>query len=198
MSLPDPAPIVPPDGVVVDAASTSDVDAIRGLDGLSVSTLATLDDDLSSDARWYLVARSPDVDGDSDADVDGEVVGALGLAMAVDEAHVLDLAVAPEWRRQGIGAVLVDRARTLARDDLGATAMTMEVRQGNAAARGLYRRLGFREEGRRPAYYPDGGPDGGREAAVLLWDRDLGDPDPGFSETTPGAAGSSRADAATD
>jgi [ribosomal protein S18]-alanine N-acetyltransferase len=182
MSVADPAPIVPPDGVVVDAASTSDADAIRGLDGLSASTLATLDADLASDERWYLVARS----------ADGDVVGALGLAMAVDEAHVLDLAVAPAWRRQGIGAVLVDRARTMARDELGATAMTMEVRQGNAAARGLYRRLGFREEGRRPGYYPDGGPDGGREAAVLLWDRDLG------ARTTADAGAASRADAATD
>jgi len=165
MTHPDPAPIAPPDGVMVEAASTSDAAAIRRLDGLSSSTLTTLEDDLRSDARWYLVARAP---------ADDEVVGVLGLAMAADEAHVLDLAVAPAWRRQGIGATLVDRARTMARDDLGATAMTMEVRQGNAAARGLYRRLGFREEGRRPGYYPDGGPDGGREAAVLLWDRDLG------------------------
>jgi len=74
---------------------------------------------------------------------------------AAGEAEILTLAVAPAARRQGLGAALLAgaMAAALAR---GAAAMFLEVAEGNAAARALYRGLGFTEVGRRRRYYPDG------------------------------------------
>jgi ribosomal-protein-alanine acetyltransferase len=72
--------------------------------------------------------------------------------MAVDEAEVANLAVASAARGQGIGALLVqavlDRARAM-----GALDCWLEVRASNAAARGLYRHLGFDDVGLRRRYY---------------------------------------------
>lgn len=149
--------------VTVGPAVAGDRDAILALEGLGDSTRRLIDRDLGAADRWFLVAR----------DDAGTVVGAAVLAMLVDEAHLLDVAVAVAHRRRGTGRLLVTALRELARDQLGATAMTLEVRVGNAPARALYRRLGFVEAGTRPDYYPDGGPGGGREAAVIMWDRDL-------------------------
>ena len=65
------------------------------------------------------------------------------------------LAVAPEKRRQGVGAALV--AEGLRRlEGLGVRRCWLEVRPSNQAARGLYERLGFRPAGCRRAYYSDG------------------------------------------
>ena len=149
--------------VVLEPAHHRDLDAIRSLDGLGDSTRRMVDRDLGRDDHRLLVARDPD----------GTVVGFGAVSVAAGEATLLDLAIAPTWRRRGLGARLADALRGLARDELAATAMTLEVRVGNAAARALYRRLGFVAAGIRPGYYPDGGPDGGREDAVIMWDHDL-------------------------
>ena len=93
---------------------------------------------------------------------DAEVVGAaLGL-LQHDEGHVLDLAVASELRRHGVGTRLL-RALLAALLAQGARAATLEVRAGNLGAQALYRAEGFAVEGRRPGYYPDG------DDAILMW-----------------------------
>ena len=68
------------------------------------------------------------------------------------EAHIHTLAVAPETRRQGLGTRLLTLTLEIARHR-GARIVHLEVRQGNVAARGLYRTMGFAEVGKRPAYY---------------------------------------------
>lgn len=81
--------------------------------------------------------------------------GILGYVIArhaAAEGEILNLAVAVPARRRGIGRVLTERALAeLAQ--AGARAAYLEVRESNAAARHLYGRLGFREVGRRVAYY---------------------------------------------
>lgn len=146
----------------LDRAAPTDADAIRDLPGLSDPTRRLLDTDLQRSDRVVVVARQDDT-----------VVGMATANVATEEAHLLDLAVATTHRRRGLGSELVRTVRAVARDERGATAMTLEVRASNAPARALYRLLGFDEVGRRPAYYADGGPDGGREDAVIMWDRDL-------------------------
>lgn len=149
---------------LLDRADPADADAIRDLEGLSASTRRLLEVDLARSDRVVVVARQDD-----------RVVGVATVNVATDDAHLLDLAVAVAHRRRGLGSELLRSVRAAARDEQGATAMTLEVRASNAAARALYRLLGFDEVGRRPGYYPDGGPDGGREDAVIMWDRDLTD-----------------------
>jgi ribosomal-protein-alanine N-acetyltransferase len=79
---------------------------------------------------------------------------ALGRVI-VDVAELRVLVVAPAWRRRGIGRRLLEAFVRQARAR-GATRVALEVRAGNAAARELYRTLGFDVEGRRPHYYPGG------------------------------------------
>jgi [ribosomal protein S18]-alanine N-acetyltransferase len=81
--------------------------------------------------------------------------GMLLARVAVDDAEVLTLAVAPGARRQGIATGLLSAVAAEARA-CGATALFLEVATTNAAARALYRRAGLVEVGRRRRYYPDG------------------------------------------
>ena len=74
------------------------------------------------------------------------------------EYEVLNLAVAPDSRRRGLGAALM-RAAVGSR----AGEYFLEVRESNQAAQALYRKLGFREAGRRPQYYS-----GPAEAAIVM------------------------------
>lgn len=86
---------------------------------------------------------------------------ALGFALtwrAADEVHLIDLAVAPEARRAGLGRALLEAAIREARTG-AARLLLLEVRAGNAPALALYRSAGFFEHGVRRAYYSDNGED---------------------------------------
>jgi len=69
-----------------------------------------------------------------------------------DEAELANLAVAPDARRQGVGALLLD-ALLSELDAGGGATVFLEVREGNAAARSLYESRGFGVSGRRKTYY---------------------------------------------
>lgn len=81
-----------------------------------------------------------------------------------DEAHLLNLCVHPQWQRHGFGGMLLEHAISHA-VGLGCEVMFLEVRPSNPDAARLYRRRGFREIGRRPAYYRASG---GREDAIVM------------------------------
>jgi ribosomal-protein-alanine N-acetyltransferase len=95
----------------------------------------------------------------------GDLLAGYAVVMvAADEAHLLNLSVAREWQRRGIGAELTRFVVSLART-AGAHRMYLEVRPSNAAARALYRAHGFSEIGFRRDYYPA---THGREDAVVM------------------------------
>jgi ribosomal-protein-alanine N-acetyltransferase len=81
------------------------------------------------------------------------------------EAELLTISVLPEARREGLGAGLLAACENGART-AGAQRMFLEVAEGNAAARALYARAGYRECGRRKGYYQR--PDGSRDDAVVM------------------------------
>lgn len=83
----------------------------------------------------------------------------------VDEAELLTVAVAPEYRKQGIGMTLVDRFLNHAADR-GATRAFLEVAQPNVSAQSLYLRAGFVESATRKNYYS--APDGGKVDAIVM------------------------------
>jgi ribosomal-protein-alanine N-acetyltransferase len=85
--------------------------------------------------------------------------------LAAGDGELLRLAVAPPWRRQGIARTLVARGLRRLRD-LGVRACYLEVRPDNRAALELYSEAGFRQVGRRPAYYRDG-------SGALIYIREL-------------------------
>lgn len=80
------------------------------------------------------------------------ILGLVAFRVVAAEAEILNVAVSLEFRRQGIGRLLIDYALAEARS-AGAKHAFLEVRESNVAARGLYARLGFSEAGRRRGYY---------------------------------------------
>jgi len=86
------------------------------------------------------------------------------LSVGAGEGHLLNLCVAPESRREGLGQMLLDGVLVDARL-LRARRLFLEVRPSNHGAIELYRANGFRIIGRRPGYYPT---DDGREDAQVM------------------------------
>lgn len=96
------------------------------------------------------------------AEVDGAVLGYIGLWELVDVGHISTLAVHPNHRRQGIARQLIEAGlRALA--DRGIGEVTLEVRESNTGAQNLYSRFGFEVVGRRREYYRDN-----REDALVM------------------------------
>ena len=85
--------------------------------------------------------------------LDGDTVaGYVGSQTVLDEADIMNVAVAPEYRRRGIARQLLDRRRDLLAAQ-GGRSLTLEVRASNEPAIALYESLGYVQVGRRPNYY---------------------------------------------
>ena len=82
------------------------------------------------------------------------VAGYCSYWLVVDEVHINNVAVRPEYRGRGFGRCLVERVLRDGRSR-GAIRALLEVRRGNAAARQLYEYLGFAAIGVRQAYYSE-------------------------------------------
>lgn len=98
-------------------------------------------------------------------DAQGELAGYFIAMPGVDEMHLLNLTVAPEWQRQGHASRLLDELEARCRA-LQVPTLWLEVRASNDRARHVYRQRGFVEVGQRPRYYPAAR--GGREDAVVM------------------------------
>ncbi len=92
------------------------------------------------------------------------VIGYAILMIALDEAHLLNFAIASEWQNQGVGRAFLAHIIDVARE-AGCQIIYLEVRPSNTAARHLYRKLGFQQIAIRPEYYPAMS---GREDALFL------------------------------
>lgn len=86
------------------------------------------------------------------AERDREIGGYLVARAVVGEGEIMNLAVAPEYRREGLGRRLLEAGLDALRGR-GVHQVHLEVRQGNEAAQLLYRRQGFEPVGRRAGYY---------------------------------------------
>lgn len=100
-------------------------------------------DALVSDCRgWVLMERDT-------------LAGYIVTQTIIDELHILNIAVGPEFRRRGLASKLLDHV--LADDErLKIGNVYLEVRVGNVAAISLYQRYAFETIARRRGYYPDG------------------------------------------
>ncbi len=85
---------------------------------------------------------------------DGAVTGFIVMWLILDTAEVANFAVDGAHRGAGIGRALLNAGLQVCRAD-GAEKCELEVRAGNAAAKALYRSVGFREVGVRKGYYRD-------------------------------------------
>lgn len=91
-------------------------------------------------------------------DYEGEVIGYGGIWVVFEEAHITNVAVASEYRKAGVGRVLMEELERAARSK-AAHRIVLEVRPSNAAALALYRGLGYLTSGLRKEYYSDNNED---------------------------------------
>jgi len=104
----------------------------------------------------YLTAKEAD-----------RVVGYTGMWVIFDEGHITNLAVHPDFRRQGIGGRLLDEL-AIAAKERGVSRLTLEVRLSNTGAQLLYTQKGFVSSGVRRRYYRDN-----NEDAVIMWKSEI-------------------------
>ena len=97
------------------------------------------------------------------AETDGKIVGYMGVWKILDEGHITNVAVSPDYRRNHVGEALI-REMIKRTSEEGITSWTLEVRRDNEPAIRLYEKMGFRIEGLRPKYYEYDGMD-----ALIMW-----------------------------
>ncbi|MFA5675316.1 MAG: ribosomal protein S18-alanine N-acetyltransferase [Christensenellales bacterium] len=112
---------------------------------------------------WSYVSLLADLTGNEFArylvaELKGHVIGYCSMHTVVDEGHIMNMAVLPDYRRKGIAEKLLKTMIALS----GLNYFTLEVRMSNFGAVRLYEKLGFEIIGRRPNYYGD-------EDALIMW-----------------------------
>ncbi len=144
--------------VEIQRMSPEDIDQVCEIENLSFTTpwsRESFESELSkNNLARYIVAK-----------VDGRVAAYGGMWVVLDEGHITNIAVHPDYRGRKIGEKLVEALLMEAKDN-NAGSITLEVRVSNDAARNLYKKLGFEDSGIRKGYYSDTGED-----AVIMWKR---------------------------
>jgi [ribosomal protein S18]-alanine N-acetyltransferase len=128
-----------------------DVQAVHVIDTLSFSL------PWSERSFRYELTQNP-VSRGWVAEQDGQITAMLVLWLIVDEAHIATIAVHPDFRRQGIGEMILLHALRAVQAEGGQRAF-LEVRAGNTAAQSMYKKYGFEVAGVRRGYYKDNNED---------------------------------------
>ncbi|BAS28667.1 ribosomal protein S18-alanine N-acetyltransferase [Limnochorda pilosa] len=151
--------------VAVEPMRLRDLGDILKIERLSFPTpwsrYAFLSELLENDRAYYLVARAFPVGQPRPRRA--RPVGYAGVWLVLDEGHVTNVAVHPDFRGYGIGRTLMEAVEDLVREK-GGKRMTLEVRRTNLVAQTLYRSLGYKSAGVRRGYYRDN-----NEDAFIMW-----------------------------
>ncbi len=108
--------------------------------------------EMKNDVARYLVAE-----------VDGKVVGYVGIWFVAGEGHITNVAVHSDYRGQKIGDILIKHLVKMCEEN-NIFAITLEVRVSNIVAQNLYKKYGFKLAGIRKEYYSDN-----KEDAMIMW-----------------------------
>lgn len=140
--------------MIIEKMNSSHVVQIAQLEKICFSdpwSEKSIASELDNKLAFWLVAAEGDT-----------VAGYIGSQTVIDETDMMNVAVHPDFRRQGIAEALVN---TLVENlkKMGSRCLTLEVRASNAPAIALYGKLGFAEIGRRKNYYRNP-----REDALIL------------------------------
>jgi [ribosomal protein S18]-alanine N-acetyltransferase len=141
----------PPGVVIIEPATRTDVDDIVCIEEACFSapwTRKMLEAELVGNRfSSFLVAKQAD-----QTPVGIRIIGYVCFWVIFEELRIMNVAVTPSARRQGIARRLIDRALEIGREKSAAKGL-LEVRASNTAARRLYGALGFREVSVRTRYY---------------------------------------------
>ena len=150
------ASVIPPAGLSLERASEADCAGLAALARDAHShpwSVVQYRDSLAVGHQiWLLRARS------------GDITACCVASQLFDEMEILDVAVSSRWRRQGLAECLLQNVLNRLPEEIAR--VLLDVRVSNHPALGLYRKLGFVEDGRRKNYYPT--VQGGREDALLM------------------------------
>ena len=113
-------------------------------------------DELNNEIAHYLVGS-----------INNKVVAYIGAWFILDEAHITNVAVKSDFRRQKIAKQLITAFIVLAKKHQ-ITSITLEVRASNFPAQSLYQQFGFEKQGLRKRYYADN-----NEDAIIMWLRNI-------------------------
>lgn len=140
---------------IIRSMRYDDLDGILEVEDKSFSnpwTRGMFEDELYNLGAFYLVLE-----------ISGKICGYAGLWKIIDEGHITNVAIHPDFRRLGYSRLMINSLISHAKA-CGIIALTLEVRVSNAAAISLYESFGFRTLGRRKHYYPDN-----KEDALIMW-----------------------------
>lgn len=139
----------------IELMNKSHIDGIMEIEKDSFAipwSRASVEKELSNNLAIYVVAVENE-----------KVMGYGGMWHVVNEGHITNIAVHKDYRRKGIGNIIVNKLIEIAekKEMIG---LTLEVRKSNVPALELYRKNGFKLEGIRPEYYEDN-----KEDAYIMW-----------------------------
>lgn len=144
--------------------SISDVEQIMEIEsvifGVYHWTIQAFFSEIESDIGNYLVAVIKET---------GEIVSYGGFWLILDEAHITTIAVKPDYRKKGIGELMLQKMIETGYEK-NVKWFTLEVRAGNISAQNLYYKYGFKSLGLRKKYYQDNDED-----ALIMWTENIWD-----------------------
>ena len=133
-----------------------DVNGVFDISNASFSSpwsLESIEGEINNPLAKYIVARD---------EINGLVVGFVGIWIIVGEGNITNIAVHPDYRGNGIGDKLLSSLINLCYD-LNCSLINLEVRESNYKAQNLYKKFGFNIDGIRKGYYEDN-----KENAILM------------------------------
>lgn len=152
----DPARADAPEPLRIEEMRLEDISAVTRIELLSFSTQwphdAFANELRNNKLAHYFVGK-----------IDERVVAYGGIWVILEDSHITTIAVDPDARGHRFGERMLLHLLIRA-IDLGATWMTLEVRESNEAAQALYRKYGFTTVTTRKAYYSDN-----NESALVMW-----------------------------
>ena len=141
--------------VIIRGMLPKDLDQIINIERICFSlpwSKASLEKELTNELAYYQCAEES-----------GKIAGYMGMWRVIDECHITNVAVLPEYRNRGIAGKLIEKMVEICKCS-EISAMTLEVRASNMPAINLYKKYGFFSVGKRPNYYAKP-----IEDALIMW-----------------------------
>ncbi|MCX5750580.1 MAG: ribosomal protein S18-alanine N-acetyltransferase [Candidatus Saganbacteria bacterium] len=132
--------------VTISKMQPSDIDAVYALEQKCFAVPKDLAVFLADQSKYFVAKEN------------NKIIGYIGFEEIAGEGHVINIAVAPEYRGKGIGNALVSYVLdTISKEEV--KVFYLEVRASNLPAQKLYERFGFKVVGRRKGYYQENAED---------------------------------------
>ena len=141
--------------IIIRGMLPKDIDQVVAIEKICFSlpwSKESLEKELINELAYYQCAEDK-----------GKIIGYMGMWRIINECHITNIAVLPEYRNKGIASMLINKMIEICKCS-EIDRMTLEVRKSNIPAINLYKKFGFVEVGIRPNYYVKP-----VEDALIMW-----------------------------